>query len=116
MLDMLDQAGPLEKSLPSAPWAPPAESLPTICCFCLGCNGGSVVFLSVHMRRLGCHVGSSAMKRNPGLSEQSSVFAERARRVAVVGRAVSCVLRVHAAVRCFGHTVEFNHPSVMRCA
>ena len=67
-----------------------------------------MVFLSVHMRRLGCHVGSSAMKRNPALSEQSSVFAERARRVAVVGRAVSCVLRVHAAVRCFGHTVEFS--------
>ena len=71
------------------------------------------MFLSVHMCRLGCHVDFFAVRRNLGLSEQSSVFAERARSV---GRAVSCVLRVHAAVRCFGHTVEFNHPSVMRCA
>ena len=48
------------------------------------------MFLGVHMCRLGCHVDSSAMMRNPELSEQSSVFAERARRWAVLGRAARC--------------------------
>ena len=84
--------------------------------FCPGCNGGSVVLLSVHMCRLGCHVGCSAVRRNPGLSEQSSVFVELARRLQLL--VVQCRVCSACTQRCAVSVTLSNsaNPSVMRCA